>query len=145
MIRLEFLESGSCLDSQSTVDLIMNNNFLKDIHNTMKPLSLLYNSGMTMVNKVGDRTRYGTVWNSIQSPNNVKKRFQGTYDNATNDCFKLHKEDSTKHVSMPLNKGIFYLSVNNNVTLVETIENKVNKRLLESTLVLKIHVHFKTS
>ena len=145
MIRLEFLESGSCLDSQSTVDLIMNNNFLKDIHNTMKPLSLLYNSGMTMVNKVGDRTRYGTVWNSIQSPNNVKKRFEGTYDNATNDCFKLHKEDCTKHVSMPLNKGIFYLSVNNNVTLVETIENKVNKRLLESTLVLKIHVHFKTS
>ena len=55
-----------------------------------------------------------------------------TYDSTACDCFEVHKVDSTTFVFKPSNKGIFYLSVNNDVVLVTTVEIKLINSLLES-------------
>ena len=39
----------------------------------------------------------------------------------------MHNVDGTKHVFKPSKKGLFYLSVNNDVVLVTTVEDKTNK------------------
>jgi len=39
----------------------------------------------------------------------------------------VHNVDGTKHVFKPSKKGLFYLSVNNDVVLVTTVEYKINK------------------
>ena len=69
------------LDSQSTVDMFKNKKLLRNIHDAKKALSLHYNSGIAMVNKIGDLPGYGTVWfyedgiANILSLNNVKKKY----------------------------------------------------------------------
>jgi len=68
------------LDSQSTVDVFKNKKLLKNIRDAIKALSLHCNSGIAMVNKIGDLPGYGTVWfyedgiANILSLNNVKKK-----------------------------------------------------------------------
>jgi len=49
-----------------------------------------------------------------------------TYDSTASDCFEVHKEDGTKRVFKPSKKGLFYSSVNNDIVLVTTIEDKIN-------------------
>ena len=49
-----------------------------------------------------------------------------TYD-STAYCFEVHKVDSTKRVFNPSKKGLFYSCVNNNVALVTTVEDNINK------------------
>jgi len=39
----------------------------------------------------------------------------------------VHKVDSTKRVFNPSKKGLFYSCVNNNVALVTTVEDNINK------------------
>ena len=68
-----------------------------------------------------------------------------TYDSTACDCFEVHKADSTKFVFKPSNKGIFYLSVNNDVVLVTTVKIKLVNTQLESTQILRKHMNFKTS
>jgi len=52
---------------------------------------------MTTVNKISDLKGYGTVWyyedsiTNILFLNNVKKKYQVTYDNATYDCSEVEK------------------------------------------------------
>ena len=50
-----------------------------------------------------------------------------TYDSTASDCFEVHKEDGTKRVYKPSKKGLFYSSVNKDIVLVTTIEDKINK------------------
>jgi len=50
-----------------------------------------------------------------------------TYDITAYDCFEDHKVDDTKHVFKPSKKGLFYSSLNNDVALVTTVENNINK------------------
>jgi len=39
----------------------------------------------------------------------------------------VHKADSTKCVFRPSKKGLLYLNVNNDVVLVTTVEDEINK------------------
>jgi len=39
----------------------------------------------------------------------------------------VHKADSTKCVFAPYKMGLFYSSVNNDIVLVTTVEDKINK------------------
>ena len=86
-----------------------------------------------MVNKIGDLPGYGTVWfyedgiANILSLNNVKKKYRVTYDSTAYDCFEVHKADGTKRVFKPSKKGLFYSCVNNDVALVTTVEDNINK------------------
>jgi len=50
-----------------------------------------------------------------------------TYDSTAYDCFEVHKADGTKHVFKPSRKGLFYSSVNNDISLVTNVENNTNK------------------
>jgi hypothetical protein len=50
-----------------------------------------------------------------------------TYDSTASDCFEVHRADGTNCVFKPSKKGLFYSSVNNDVVLVTTIEDKINK------------------
>jgi len=50
-----------------------------------------------------------------------------TYDSTTSDCFEVHKEDGSKRIFKPSKKGLFYSSVNNDIVLVTTIEDKINE------------------
>ena len=43
------------------------------------------------------------------------------------DWFEVHKVDCTKCVFKPYKKGLFNSSVNNDVVLVTTVEDKINK------------------
>jgi hypothetical protein len=98
-----------------------------------KPLSLHCNAGVATVNKIGDLAGYGTVWYyedgiaNILSLNNIKKKYHVTYDRTASDCFEVHRVDGTKRIFKPSKKGLFYSSVNNDVILVTTIEDKINK------------------
>jgi len=86
-----------------------------------------------MVNKIRDLPGYGTVWfyedgiANILSLNNVKKKYRVSYESTAYDCFEVHKADGTKRVFKPSKKGLFYSCVNNDVALVTTVENKINK------------------
>jgi len=50
------------LESQSTVDVFMNNKLHKNICDAKNPLSYQCNVGEVSVTKIGDLTGYGTVW-----------------------------------------------------------------------------------
>jgi len=121
------------LDSQSTVDVFKNKKLLKNIRDAIKALSLHCNSGIAMVNKIGDLPGYGTVWfyedgiANILSLNNVTKKYRVTYDSTAYDCFEVHKAGGTKRVFKPSKRGLFYSCVNNDVALVTTVENNINK------------------
>ena len=126
-------ESWILLDSQSTVDVFMNKKLLRNVCVAKEPLPLHCNTGVATVNKVGDLAGYGTVWYyengiaNILSLNNVKKKYRVTYDSTASGCFGVHKADGTKRVFKPSKKGLFYSTVNDDIVLVTTIEDKINK------------------
>ena len=115
------------------MDVFKNKKLLKNICDAKKALYLHCNAGLALVNKIGDLPGYGTVWfyedgiANILSLNNVKKKYRVTYDSIAYDCFEVHKVDGTKHVFKPSKKGLFYLSVKNDVALVTTVENNIDK------------------
>ena len=83
---------------------------------------------------------------NILSLNNVKKKYRVTYDNTASDCFEVHRADSTKHVFKPSKKGLFYSCVNNNdVALVTTVEDNINKYTVREYSYVKKHTIYKTS
>jgi len=88
---------------------------------------------MATLNKVRDLAGYGTVWYyedgiaNILSLSNVKKKYCVTYDSTASDCFEVHRANGTKRIFKPSKKGLFYSSVNNDIVLVTTIEDKINK------------------
>jgi len=126
-------DSWILLDGQLTVDVFRNKELLKNIHDENKTLSLHCNAGIATVSKVGDLPGYGTVWfyedgiTNILSLNNIKKKYHVTYDSTACDCFEVHKVGGTKHVLKPSKKGLFYSSVSNDIALVTTVEDKINK------------------
>jgi hypothetical protein len=107
-------ESWILLDTQSTVDVFKNKKLLKNICDAKMALSLHCNVGIATVNKIGDLPGYGTVWfyedgiANILSLNNVKKKYQVTYDSTAYYCFEVHKADVNKRVFKPSKKGLFY-------------------------------------
>jgi len=137
------------LVSQSTVDMFKNKKLLKNIHDTKKALSLNCNTGIAMVKKIGDLLGYGTVWfyeegiSNILSLINIKKKYRVTYDSTACDCFEVHKADGTKHVFKQSKKGLFFSSVNNDIALVTTVENNINKYTVIEYVYTKKHVNFK--
>jgi hypothetical protein len=81
---------------------------------------------------VRDLPGYGTVWfyedgiANILSLN-IKKKYHVTYDSTACDCLKCTKRTILKvHLIHP-EKGLFYSSVRNDVALVTTVEDKINK------------------
>ena len=137
-------DSCILLNSQLTVDMFKNKKLLKNSHDAEKALALHCNTRITTVNKIRDLPGYGKVWfyedgiANMLSLNNVKKKYHMTYDSTACDCFEIHKVDGTKCVFKPSKKGMFYLSVNNDIVLVTTVEDKFLNKPLEGTLMLKI-------
>ena len=68
-----------------------------------------------------------------------------TYDSTAYDCFEVHKADGTKRVFKPSKKGLFYSCVNNDVALVTTVENIINKYTVREYSYAKKHANCKTS
>jgi len=64
----------------------------------------------------------------------VKKKYHLTYDSTACDCFEVHKADGAKFVFKPSKKGLFYSSVNNDIVLVTTVEDKINKYIVREYL-----------
>ena len=149
--KVRIPDSWILLDSQSTVDVFMNNKLLKNIHDAKKALSLHCNSRVTTANKIGDLPGYSTVWfyedgiANILSLNNVKKKYCMIYYSTASDCFEVHKADGTECVFKPSKKVLFYSSVNRDIVLVTTVEDKLINTPLESTQMLRKRANFKTS
>ena len=68
-----------------------------------------------------------------------------TYDSTAYDCFEVHKADGTKRVFKPSKKGLFYSCVNNDVALVTTVEDNINKYTVREYSYAKKHAIYKTS
>ena len=92
-------ETWILLDSQSTVDVFSNSDLLSKIHQTDTTLRIRCNAGMKTTNYQGYLTGYGLVWYypdgiaNIMSLSRVKDRYMVTFDSATDNCFRVHKDN----------------------------------------------------
>ena len=83
------------LDSQSTVDLIANSKMLANIRKVRgeDTIRVHYNSGVNILDRVGDLLGYGTVWYkptgiaNILSMSRATKKFWVVFDNEGRKCF----------------------------------------------------------
>ena len=57
----------------------------------------------------------------------MKKKYPVTYDSTVCDCIEVHKADGTKRAFKPSKKWIFFLSVNDDIVFITTLEDKINK------------------
>ena len=94
------------LDSQSTIDIFCNSDYLENVKEVKKGIILHTNNGSSNINKKGYLKNYGWAWHdssaiaNILALNNVKKRHKVTYDSEDNDQFAIHKEEYLIHFIM---------------------------------------------
>jgi hypothetical protein len=139
------------LDSQSTVDVFCNGKMLTNIHDMKQDLTLHCNTGTMYISKKGDLKSYGTIWYhldgiaNILSLNNIKKKYKVTYDSELDDSIMVHKWNGSQCIFKPSKKGLYYSEVTNNIgtTLVTMVDSIKINNLLDSTLMLEIHVSYK--
>jgi len=125
------------LDSQSTVDVFCNSRLLGNIRKAKWQLVLHCNAGTVLVTMKGDLKGYGTVWYhptgivNILSLNNVRKKYQVTFDsgNTEEQGFIVHKADGLMRVFRPSSKGLYYSDVANDVgaIMVNTVDSNKSK------------------
>ena len=93
------LKTWILLDSQSTVDVISNGDLLTKIHQVKTTLRIRCNAGMKTTNFRGHLSGYGWVWfypdgiANILSLSRVKDKYRVTFDSATDNCFRVHKDN----------------------------------------------------
>jgi len=92
-------ETWILLDSQSTIDVFSNSDLLTKIHQTDTTLRIRCNAGMKTTNYQGYLSGYGWVWYypdgiaNILSLSRAKDRYRVTFDSATDNCFRVHKDN----------------------------------------------------
>ena len=85
------------LDSQSTVELISNPRMLLNIRRVRRKDAICVhcNSGVKVVDRIGEIPGYGTVWYeptgiaNILSMSRVKNKFRVIFDSEVGNCFKV--------------------------------------------------------
>ena len=89
------------LDSQSTIDLFCNPDFLTNIRKLSERLEIFCNAGSTYTNMVGDLAGYGTVWfypegiEHILSLHRVARNYHVQYDSRGAGNFIVWKDDGS--------------------------------------------------
>ena len=130
------LDTWILLDSQSIIDVFCNKKLLSRIHATNTIMNIKCNAGVKRTNLRGHLSGYGWVWffpdgiANILSMSRVKEKFRVTYDSATDNSFRVHKEGKIlkfKEVTCRL----YYFDTadrdEESTMLVTTVENKQNK------------------
>jgi len=110
---------------------------LGNIQEAKRHLVLHCNSGTVLVTKKGGLKGYGTVWYhptgiaNILSLNNVRKKYQVTFDSGSTEeqGFVVHKENGLQQIFRPSSKGLYYSDVTNNVgaIMVNTVDSNKTK------------------
>jgi len=70
---------------------------------------------------------------NILSLHNIQKKYKVMYDSAQGNGFVAHKANGNNHVFMPLNKGLFYSDVKNDMAqvLINTVDKNKNKYMVK--------------
>jgi len=130
-------ETWILLDSQSTVDVFSNSDPLTKIHKTDTTLRIRCNAGMKTTNYKGYLTGYGWVWYypdgiaNILSLSRVKDRYRVTFDSATDNCFRVHKDNGKTLKFLEATRRLYYFdTVNREVEesmFITTVANNKNR------------------
>jgi hypothetical protein len=89
------------LDNQSTVDVFVNSDLLRNIRNLSCHLDLHCNAGTRRIHTVGDLPGYGTVWydpdgiSNILSMSRVIQKYHVSFDSEQGNTFIVTKPDGT--------------------------------------------------
>ena len=109
------------LDNQSTVDIIVNQALLKNIHSSDHPITVSSHAGSRILYHQGLLPGYGLVWYdkagpaNILSLHNAQARFHITYNSVDGNSFEL-KDPATgrlKHTFHQSPEGLFYMDSSN--------------------------------
>ena len=100
------------LDNQSTVHVFFDVHFLVNVRKVNKELHLYTNSGMSVIDEVGELPGFGTVWvhrkgiANFLSFNGVKDAagYQIQYDNFVEDAFNVTKPNGKARKYIPSKK-----------------------------------------
>ena len=125
------LKNWILLDNQSTTDIFCNSRILKDIRDTNENMTVFTNGGSLTTCKKGFLPGYGLVWyhpdaiTNILSLNNVKRKWQVTYESDGYDRFTVHKPDKLVHFNCSLNGLYYHYTTNPSITLVNTVNENL--------------------
>merc|ERR1712194_84399 len=125
------LKTWILLDSQSTVDVISNGDLLTKIHQVKTTLRIRCNAGMKTTNFRGHLSGYGWVWfypdgiANILSLSRVKDKYRVTFDSATDNCFRVHKDNGKILKFQEATKRLYYF---------DTVDRDVEETMLITTV-----------
>ena len=108
-------ESWILLDSQSTMDMFVNPQLLKNVRESDQVLTVHCNAGARKTRMVGDLPGYGTVWldpqgiANILSLRRVKEKYHVAYDSSAENAFIVTKPDGTVFRFNESDTGLYYL------------------------------------
>ena len=125
------------LDSQSTVDVFSNSDLLTKIHKTNTMLRIRCNAGMKTTQYKGYLSGYGWVWYypdgiaNILSLSRVKDRFRVTFDSATDNCFRVHKDNEKILKFREATRRLYYFDTadrdEEETMLITTVDNNKSR------------------
>ena len=110
------------LDNQSTIDVFVNCQLLKNIRRIDQYMYIHCTAGVTRTNLVGELPGYGTVWfhpdgiANILSLSRVKTKYWITFDSDENNEFIVHKPDGSTRNFKESNRGLYYHDTSTVVT-----------------------------
>ena len=99
------------MDNQSTVNVFINGQLLRNIRTVRRKLTIYSTGGKSVTRQVGDLPGFGEVWYhpngiaNILSLALVKKRFQITYDSHSDNTFHVHLGNKKFEDSMNPNRA----------------------------------------
>jgi hypothetical protein len=107
------------LDSQSTVSIFKNENFLSNIRKSPRNLKVYTNGGTQMSSLIGDVANFGAVWYNPKSIANilslaeVRRQCRVTMDTALEPALCVHKSDGNIMKFTEYATGLYYFEVAN--------------------------------
>ena len=123
------------LDSQSNVDIFINDDLLSNIRTADTYLDVQCNAGTASTNLIGDVAGYGTVWYypdgiaNILSLSKVKEKYVVKYDSESDNQFIVIKSPDTTFHFKESPSGLYYMDATlpSATLLVNTVtDNKSN-------------------
>jgi hypothetical protein len=122
------------LDNQSTVDVFVNSDLLRNIRNLSCHLDVHCNAGTRRIHTVGDLPGYGTVWydpdgiSNILSMSRVIQKYRVSFDSEQGNTFFVTKPDGTTFEFIQSGAGLYYLDTSNRgVAIVSTVAQNKSK------------------
>lgn len=106
------------LDSQSTISVFHNKDFLTNIRESRSPIHLKSNGGgRECIHQVGDLTNFGTIWYAPNSPAkilslaDVRRQNRVTMDTAIEPALIVHRKDGSEMKFREFHSGLYYFDV----------------------------------